>query len=218
MKVGDYLPPRAFGRQRPRGDRRREAAALEDEDEASRDAARRVTLPRGMTTVEFVEVFPDKYARFIVFEDERGRGRCWRLGAQSADAFIAAQSGLRFLHEPIFHTPKVRVFFPIVPALMPAEARRAAPGFYDDDDDDGKRDSPYFAARSISIRGAPTLARILRAVETVAAQSIALHLDADLGRPGATYGDARRCLKDYVVCWLLCRLVGGGNHVYVRLA
>ena len=215
MKVGDYLPPRAFGRRPPRGgDRRREAAAIEDEE--SREAARRVTLPRGMTTVEFVDVFPDKYAKFIVFEDERGRGRCWRLGSQSADAFIAAQPGLQFLHEPIFHTPKLRVFFPIVPALMPAEARRAAPGFYDDADE--KRDSPYFAARSISIRGAPTLARILRAVETVAAQSIALHLDADLGRPGATYGDARRCLKDYVVCRLLCRLVGGGNHVYVRLA
>ena len=188
------------------------AAGHDDDDGSALDHLRRVvSLPRGMTTVEFVERFPDDYAQFMLFEDSRGRQRGWRLGSQTADAFLATADLQRPATDVIFHSRKVRIFFPVVPALMPGEAHSGGPGAGVDGD------APYFAVRSTTLRGAPTLAWVLRAVEVVAAQAMALHLDSDLGRPGATYGDARRCLRNYVACRLLCRRVGGGNHVYVRL-
>ena len=183
-------------------------------DEEEWRLERRVTLPRGMATLEFVDVFPDGYAQFLVFEDARGRGRCWRIGQQSADQYLAA-ADLPLARAELFHSPKVRIFFPIVPKLFPEDVRASATAASMPGDD---ADAPYFCARSMTLRGnRPTLARVLRAVQAVAAQAVALHLDADLGRPGATYGDVKRCLKDYAICRLLCRRVGGGNHVYVRL-
>lgn len=210
------LPPRAFARPNKPRATTTTSASREAPDGGAAEADRLVTLPRGMTTMEFVEIFPDNYAQRVFLEDERGRGRCWRIGEQRAEAFVATQPPLRRVHDVIFKSPKVRIFFPVMPGLMPEDGRRAAAGYLYAPA--AAAAAPYFAVRSMSLRGAPTLTRILRAVEVVAAQAIALHLEADLGRPKPTYGEVRRLLKDYVVCRLLLRRVGGGNHIYVRLA
>jgi hypothetical protein len=59
---------------------------------------------------------------------------------------------------------------------------------------------------------------VLRAVEAAGEAAMAYHLAHDLDTPGATVEQARRLLRSLVCCHLLCRRVGGGNHVYVRLA
>ena len=223
------LPPPLFGLQRPR---RVAAFKKKTADAVDGDDDRRITVPRDVRTFEFVEVFPDNYAQFIVLEDVRGRGRCWRVGAQTAASFLgAAQSSLRGADDVVFHSQRIRVFFPVVPRLMPGVARKHSDGedyalMRDENitssasasaaglDDD----RPYFLGRYVTIRGTATLARVLHAIETVAAQAIAWHLVEELGWRSVTYADVRRCLRDYVVCRLLCRRSGGDNRVYVRLA
>jgi hypothetical protein len=126
----------------------------------------------------------------LPFEDVRGRSVCWRLGRVSAADF-AADSGAVGMNDRLFHSSRVKIFFPI--------------------------GTQYFAVRSVTINGAPTTARVLRAIETTAHMATAYHLKRDLGRQKPTLGDVREALSGAVICHLMCQRVGGGNHVYVRL-
>lgn len=141
--------------------------------------------------------FP-KDAGDVVFEDGEGRAMCWRMGHQTAEAFVAGRAGfgLRGAEDRLFHTGRIKVFFPI-----PADARTPV---------------PYNATKSLTIKAQATLARVLGAVETCVRHSMAAHLLKDLGRPSVTLDDVQLALKDVVVCHLVCTRAGGWNHVYVR--
>ena len=147
----------------------------------------------GITRVDFVPVggFPDGFGGSLSFEKPRGGHACWRLGSQSADQFVATLSQeTKTMKKALFHTNKLKVFFPV--------------------------HDRYFAVRSATTRGAPTLPRVLRAIEAAGEAAMAYHLERDLGKPGATKDDVRRLLGPVVCCHLVLRRVGGGNHVYVR--
>ena len=124
------------------------------------------------------------------FEDKRGQSVCWRLGRVSAAEFIEG-SGVYGMGDQLFHTNKVKIFYPIA--------------------------DQYFATRSVTINGSATAARVVKAIEQTAHMAISYHLKKDRGVAQPTSEEVAKELSGAVVCHLMCRRVGGGNHVYVRL-
>ena len=154
---------------------------------------RRVMVPRDMTRSAYLEPAELKQLhpklKLWPLEDARGRSMCWRLGEQTASEFIAG--GLMGATRVLFHTPHIKVFFPV--------------------------SGLYFAVRKVELRERQATVRaILRAVESVARQAAAFHLARDLGWNHSTTVDVQEQLRDVVVCRLLCKRAGGANHVYVR--
>jgi hypothetical protein len=124
------------------------------------------------------------------FEDKRGQSVCWRLGRDSAAEFVE-KSGAVGMGDQLFHTNKVKIFYPIA--------------------------DEYFATRSVTINGSATASRVLKAIEQTAQMATAFHLQKDLGNARPTASEVAAELSGAVVCHLMCKRVGGGNHVYVRL-
>jgi hypothetical protein len=124
------------------------------------------------------------------FEDKRGQSVCWRLGRDSAAEFVE-KSGAVGMGDQLFHTNKVKIFYPIA--------------------------DEYFATRSVSINGSATASRVLKAIEQTAQMATAFHLQKDLSIAHPTASEVAKELSGAVVCHLMCKRVGGGNHVYVRL-
>ncbi|GAX84769.1 hypothetical protein CEUSTIGMA_g12191.t1 [Chlamydomonas eustigma] len=56
--------------------------------------------------------FGDLHMRYYPFEDASGKAVCWRIGRESADAFIARSSFVG-AKDRLFVGSKVRVFFPV---------------------------------------------------------------------------------------------------------
>lgn len=160
----------------------------------SRDASPVVSIPADLVKVPFVQDFGrDPNTRYYPLEDGRGQRACWSVGSQTAEEFVRS-SDLVGPGNVLFHTSVVTLFFPVGKSA---------------------RSSEYFVSRRVAIRGSPTVARILRAVEDLAVKASAYHLRATSGgKP--TEAEAREALRRVRVCHLMCRKVGGGNRVYVR--
>lgn len=126
---------------------------------------------------------------------------CWKLGSELAEDLVAHRQ-LADVNNDVFLSSKVKVFFPIVPAKK-----------------GDNEEEPYFATKTLTINGSPTLLRILKAVETTARHAVANHLLVDHQKKSVTLDDVHTYLQQHnaIVCHLLFRRVGGGNHVVVRL-
>lgn len=157
------------------------------------DDAKKHYVPQNVTRAKFIETFQNNLlTKFYPFEDARGQRKCWHLGRQTADEFVSS-SGVPVTDE-IFHgrTPAIKVFFPIR--------------------------NTYYVVNPIKLRGKSTLLRVLQAVEVAAVNSYAYHIVHDIGGGDPTVGRIRRLMARNVLCHIMVRRAGGGNHVYVRLA
>ena len=98
----------------------------------------------------------------------------------------------------MFHSKKIKVFFPIVDASL--------------------TDGTYYATKSLSMTALPTLERVLETVQLCAYHAVANHLIKDRFSKKVTVGDIQSVLDHIVCCHLVCTRAGGWNHVYVRIA
>jgi len=155
-------------------------------------------LPNGVTREPYVAPgsFAESYGTLPLEDAASGRTVCWRMGAETAEEFLA--HGVKDADKVLFRTPELRVFFPIA---------------------HGGPAGTYFAVKEVSVRGAATLARVLKAIELAAKHCVAAHLLQDLGRKQVTLADVHEALQGTRTCYLLCRRLGpqqGGNQVFVR--
>lgn len=132
-----------------------------------------------------------KSAEGYPFEDARGQSHCWHLGRETAAAFCA-RSRIVGTEDKLFNSKRVKIFFPI--------------------------GEEYFAVRTVTLRGAAITSRVLCAVEQSAVAATAYHMRKHLGVEAPAAEDIRGRLEGATVCHLMCKRVGGGNHVYVRLS
>lgn len=158
-------------------------------------------IPRSVDRVPYIPPggsgFP-KNAGDIVFEDMAGHSLCWRMGQQTAAEFVKGRNGfpLKGANDQLFHTGRIKVFFPIV-------------------------DGNYYASKSLTIKVNPTLARVLDTVQICAYHSVADHLVKNksmLKGEKVTFGEVLEALNRTVSCHLVCSRAGGWNHVYVRVS
>lgn len=142
--------------------------------------------------------FSPKTTGSLRLEDTDGGTVCWKMGTETADQLVEHRR-LAGANDGLFYSSKIKVFFPIV---------SSSPGY-----------DAYFATKTLKINGKPTLLRVLKAVETTARHAVASHLLVDLQRKSVTLEDVNAHLQQQkaIVCHLLLRRAGGGNHVYVRL-
>ena len=160
-------------------------------------------VPRSVERVAYIPPggtgFP-KNSGDIVFEDGSGRAMCWRMGQQTADEFVKGRYGfhLKGASDVLFHTGKIKVFFPIVDA--------------------SHKNGAYYATKSLTIKANPTLARVLSTIEQCACHAIADHLIKDKFMPKVTMKDIKAHLNHVVCCHLVCSRAGGWNQVFVRIA
>jgi hypothetical protein len=157
-----------------------------------------IVIPFGVVRKDFLGngALP-KTAEAYPFEDDRRQAHCWHLGKESPSEF-AARTRVVGMQDKLFNSNVVKIFYPI--------------------QDRGGGQGSYFAVRQVTLHGNATTARVLCAIEQTAALATAYHMRNDLGVDMPVFEDIKRRLEGAVVCYLMCKRAGGGNHVYVRLS
>ena len=113
---------------------------------------------------------------------------CWRIGTQSADAFVA--SGLAEMDAKFVRGKVVRIYFQL------------------------NRGTPYWVVKAFKNPSGFSLARLVQCIEGTVYAAIAHHLQREAGMGAVTVADVRRLLGRATVCRLLVRRP---NQVFVNL-
>lgn len=168
------------------------ATTLKPDSDTGDTSNKVITVPRDIDIVEYRTASELKMLLSGIkqwkFENSHDETLYWHPASQTADEFCS-NSGIMGSSQVLFRNPQIKMFIPV--------------------------QTHYYATRIVRLRGQATVKSILRAIYEFARKAYAYYIVNELGQKPYVHS-VMSLMHGMYVARLLCRRVGGSNHVYVE--